>query len=252
MTVTIESLGFVDDDDDGADGPERAVTRPDLGLSLVVHGMAVSLSGGPAAELAAQSIVEGIESATDSHAGARLTRAVQLAHERLHQRAHNLVSQSELEAFRWAGACATVVALHWRGAALAIAHVGNCRAYGVERGELRALTVDHTLADELGSAPPPAGIDPAMLRNIVTRALGADLAIAPDATARSWSHGSPILLCTPALPRLLTDAEIRAALEPHDDLAAAGQRLLELARARRRASPGPSTRFLTFTLSRRR
>jgi hypothetical protein len=71
----------------------------------------------------------------------------------------------------------------------------------------------------------------------VTHALGADPAIAPDVAALP-SDGL-MLLCTPALPRLLTDAEIAAALEPHDELAAGRP---APARPRTRAAAPPPVR----------
>ena len=254
----MESIGFVDDDGSGSELPERFVCRPELGLSLVVRGMGASVSGGPAADLTVQRIASHLERgpgrspAAGSGGEPALAAAIQIANRLLFERAHSSDPLASHEAFFWAGSVATLAALHVEGDTLSIAHVGDCRAYLVDRAALRALTIDHTLAAEFLHAPPPPGLDPTTLRDVLIRVLGSESPVPVDLRFEPWSPGDRVLLCTPALTRLLDEQEIGAVLDQHGaDLVGAGRRLLDLGRARRQARPGPFTRFLTFTLSRR-
>jgi len=258
LVSSLESIGFFDDDETGSEFPERFVCRPDLGVSLVVRGMGASVSGAPAAELMAQSLVEHLERgvgsghATGSGGGSALAAAIQAGNQRLFARAHSGESFTSFEGFLWAGMRATLVALHAEDDALSIAHVGDCRAYLVGRAAQRALTLDHSLVNELRDEPLPPDFDLTVYQNVLTRSLGSEPTISVDLRSEPWSPGDRVLLCTPALTRLLDEQEIGAVLDPHGaDLMAAGRRLLELARTRRQARWGYATRFLTFTLSRR-
>jgi len=96
-----------------------------------------------------------------------------------------------------------------------IAHVGDSRAYRLRGSELRRLTTDHSMVQQmideglLGEAEAQTAPN----RNVITRALGLNLALEVD--VRSWVHrpGDLYLLCSDGLTDLVEEAEISLLLE---------------------------------------
>ncbi|GAA1589527.1 protein phosphatase 2C domain-containing protein [Leucobacter aridicollis] len=93
--------------------------------------------------------------------------------------------------------------LHWL-----VLNIGDSRVYMHRGSELRQITVDHSLVEEVRRADAGAQLPP---RNIITRALGSS-----DSTADSWllpvETGSRLLICSDGLTSELADEEIRAVL----------------------------------------
>nr|BAH89736.1 serine/threonine protein phosphatase [uncultured bacterium]BAH90546.1 serine/threonine protein phosphatase [uncultured bacterium] len=98
-----------------------------------------------------------------------------------------------------------------------IAHVGDSRAYRLRGSELRRLTTDHSMVQQmideglLGEAEAQTAPN----RNVITRALGLNLKLEVD--VRSWVHrpGDLYLLCSDGLTDLVSEDEIGALLESH-------------------------------------
>ncbi|MFJ4336868.1 protein phosphatase 2C domain-containing protein [Streptomyces sp. NPDC088915] len=113
------------------------------------------------------------------------------------------------------GAGTTLTAGVWTGSRLALAHVGDGRAYLLRDGDLVRLTRDHTAvqarvdAGELDPAEAAAHPDRALL----LRALdGAGDGPAPDLSLHEGRPGDRWLLCTDGLSAVVPEAELRAAL----------------------------------------
>ena len=119
-------------------------------------------------------------------------------------------------------------------AALALAHVGDSRAYLVRSGRIRQLTDDHSLVAELvrrqrdlrgrrARAPAPPRADPRARR-------------APRGRARPRrAHargGRRVVLCSDGLTTHVEDPEIAALAAEESDLDEACARLVDLANAR--------------------
>ncbi len=106
----------------------------------------------------------------------------------------------------------TLTALLWAGADLAIAHVGDSRAYLLRDGELSRMTQDHTyvqsLVDEGRLTPAEAETHPDRTR--LLRALHEDEGTEPDLHLRRARPGDRYLLCTDGLHAVVPD--LRAAL----------------------------------------
>lgn len=136
---------------------------------------------------------------------------------------------------KFAGMGATLVVVLFYDDKFVVAHVGDSRLYRWREGFLTRLTRDHSLLQEqLDSGM--IGTDQARhspMRNLVTRALGADDDIDIE------FGGSPVLpedvylLCSDGLNDMLEDHEIAAILAAKaGDPQACAQQLIDLANAR--------------------
>ncbi len=103
-----------------------------------------------------------------------------------------------------------------------IAHLGDSRAYLYRTGQLKQLTRDHTLVENLMR---DGLIDAATAlthpeRHILTKGLGMDVAMQPDLASTPVTRHDLILLCSDGLTKMLEDAAIasvlsRAGGDPH-------------------------------------
>lgn len=105
---------------------------------------------------------------------------------------------------------ATVVAMMIQNSVAHIAWAGDCRAYMLRRGQLRLLTKDHTVVQDL--------MDQGVLhlqdgdnhpeRHVVTRAIGAEATVDVDAIGVPVVSGDRLLLCSDGLTACLGDLAI--------------------------------------------
>ena len=91
-----------------------------------------------------------------------------------------------------------------------ISHVGDCRAYQMEKGTLVQLTTDQTLvASEvrLGRlTPEQAAVDPR--RNILLQCVGASKVVEPEYISGKGQQGQRYLLCSDGFRHEITPEEI--------------------------------------------
>jgi protein phosphatase len=117
---------------------------------------------------------------------------------------------------------------------VAVAHVGDSRAYLCHRGEVRQLTRDHSLTARLvetgQQTPAEAAEDPR--RNMLYRALGQLDALEVDFQFQEFPPGSRLLLCSDGLWGVLPDGELERVLREASDPAATCQELVTLANQR--------------------
>jgi protein phosphatase len=127
---------------------------------------------------------------------------------------------------------ATVVAMAVGEKQVAIAHAGDSRAYRVRNGDLKRLTRDHSIAEEMRAARPEmtdeelAGF---AHRNVVMRSLGSKDELEPDVYVNRVAPGDLYLLCTDGLWGSVPDAKIGAILQSTSDVEAACQLLIDAA-----------------------
>jgi PPM family protein phosphatase len=104
----------------------------------------------------------------------------------------------------------TVVALVFDGARLGLAHVGDSRIYRCRRGELRQLTHDHTmvqqLVDEGQITPEEALVHPR--RSVLMRALSTEHPVEADLEFLEPEQGDRYLLCSDGVTAVLPDKAI--------------------------------------------
>lgn len=123
----------------------------------------------------------------------------------------------------------TVTAIYWMGERIAIAHVGDTRAYLLRHGELTQLTHDHTLVqtlvDEGRITEEEAAVHPR--RSIIMRALDGLNPVEPDLSVRESRVGDRYLLCSDGMSGVMNAAEIGIVLSEGDPTGAV-TRLVEL------------------------
>ena len=95
---------------------------------------------------------------------------------------------------------------------MAVAHVGDSRAYVLRQGTLVRVTHDHSYVEELVDSgqitADEARTHPS--RSIITRALGSDPDMYADHFSLEVNDGDRIILCSDGLSSMISDAEIES------------------------------------------
>jgi serine/threonine protein phosphatase PrpC len=195
-------------------------------LLVVADGMGGHAGGDVASSLAIGELapLDG-ESHGSDDAIAHLERAVRSAHAELLARVE--------EEPQLAGMGTTVTALLRSGNRLALAHIGDSRAYLLRDGALTQITKDHTfvqtLVDEGRLTPEEAEHHPQ--RSVLMRVLS-DIVDdpEPDFSMRESRVGDRYLLCSDGLSGVVSFDTLRDTLATGDPPGATCERLVALAR----------------------
>lgn len=203
------------------------------GLLLVADGMGGHRGGEVASQLAVAAIGDYLRrsgaggDAAAAAPGDLLREAVEAAHREL------LAAVARDGALAGMGTTVVGVLLDGGGPA-AVVHVGDSRLYRLRDGRLELLTRDHTWVGEQVAAgrlsAEGARVHP--LRNVVTRAVGCDPTVRPEAQETGVEPGDLLLLCSDGLTAMLSDDEIRSILMSSSEVGAACRELIEAANAR--------------------
>jgi serine/threonine protein phosphatase PrpC len=194
-------------------------------LFVVADGMGGAQAGEVASALAVEEFRRGLPDPDAEHSSVeqRLALRVRSANRRIYD-----TSQAERE---HSGMGTTLTAVYLQGAELAIAHVGDSRAYVMRDGELTRLTHDHSLVEELmrrGKLTPEQAAEHPQ-RSIITRALGVEPEVEVDTWTFPGRAGDVVLLCSDGLTSMIDEARVRDVLAAEDDLDRAGERLIDAA-----------------------
>jgi len=124
--------------------------------------------------------------------------------------ASHRIFQDALKLPNLRGMGTTVVALLVRNGTGYIVNVGDSRAYLIQKGGIRQLTIDHSLVTEQLQAGfiTPEETKNHRLRNIITRSVGFQDEVETDLVVRRLIKGDHFLLCTDGLSNLVPDDEI--------------------------------------------
>lgn len=201
-------------EDSGYAGPE---------LLMVADGMGGHAAGELASALAVaviatvESTSDGIDDVVD-----RLDDAIDEVGQRISE---VITIDPEL-----AGMGTTVTAAYWLGDRMALAHVGDSRAYLLRDGELTQLTHDHTFVQTLVDAGRITEEDALVhpKRSLLMRALDGMSPVQPDLSMHDLLPGDRIMLCSDGLCGVVPrDVLHRALLER--DATGCVTRLVDLA-----------------------
>jgi serine/threonine protein phosphatase PrpC len=191
-----------------------------LGLWVVADGMGGRAGGDIASALTVKVLLDHFQGLKqrggpavfkqdNGEASVQLRRAFQQADEAIRGRAREEPALS--------GMGTTIVALVVSSLSplqLVIGHVGDSRAYLYRGQELRLLTRDHSLVEDLlarGSiSPEEVATHPQ--RHILVRALGIEGQTDPDISQHAIQPGDILLLCTDGITKMLSDQQISAHL----------------------------------------
>jgi PPM family protein phosphatase len=191
-----------------------------LGLVAVADGM----GGHRAGEVASATALEALRAAVAS--GESLREAIEGANEAVLEKSE---SDHELQGM---GTTLTAGMLGTDGS-LTVGHVGDSRAYLARDGELRQITDDHSLVEEMvrGGELTPEQAEVHPQRSIITRALGIDPLVDVDLYPIELQDGDRILLCSDGLTTMVRPEEIANILGREPDPRRAAQLLVDAANA---------------------
>ena len=175
-------------------------------LFLVADGMGGHNAGDYASRYTIETIVDEISKSNDESPVFVLEKAI--------KRANSLIRQKSEEETELNGMGTTVVAATIEGNKLCVANVGDSRLYIINNREIRQITRDHSLVEEMVQM---GGLDRNRARthpdkNIITRAIGALRDVDVDLFRVSLEEGDTVLLCSDGLTNMVEDERITQVL----------------------------------------
>lgn len=194
----------------------------DLGLYIVADGMGGHAAGEVASRIAVEAIRDSVKDSdimevtdpapgamVEADAGQRLLQAIDFANREVLRQA---ASDPKL-----AGMGTTVVAALLSRDALHLAHVGDSRIYLFRGNELKRLTRDHSMVDDMVAAGQLTALQARThpFRNVVTRALGTKDTVEAGISRLVPKPGDVVMLCSDGLTGMLEDAAIAEVLNEH-------------------------------------
>lgn len=168
-------------------------------LFCVCDGMGGHAAGEVASSLAVETIAKTAPNAADP---ALLAASVEAANAAIIEAAANGLGKS--------GMGCTATCAYIDGTTIAIAHVGDSRAYLLHEGTLIRVTRDHSYVEELVDAGEITA-DEARThpnRSVITRALGPDPAMYADHFQLNIEEGDRLILCSDGLSSMVPDGDI--------------------------------------------
>jgi protein phosphatase len=219
MLRAAETIWKTDTGRQRRDNEDNAFARAPV--FVVADGMGGAQAGEVASRLAIEAFERELpESGTPEE---RLAECVRAANRTIYE-----MSRSEHER---AGMGTTLTAAYLDDGDLAIAHVGDSRAYLFRDQALTRLTQDHSLVEELvrkGKLTEEQAAEHPQ-RSIITRALGPE----PDVEVDTWTYpvraGDVLLLCSDGLTSMISEEQIMQILASAPSLERAAQRLIAAA-----------------------
>lgn len=171
---------------------------------IVADGMGGHKAGDRASKETVEIMLESIASHEASATPREiLENALKEANRKVYQ---DSTLSSELE-----GMGTTIVAATIQGDFLTVMNVGDSRLYVIGEEEIRQITVDHSLVEEMVRkgvlARERARNHPK--KNIITRAVGVGPVADPDFFEVKLQPGERVLMCSDGLSNMLEDAELQ-------------------------------------------
>ena len=179
---------------------DSLIVRPPL--FVVADGMGGHAAGDVASEVAVNTMASLAPTIPDVDL---LGRAVESAN-------HAVITEAKKAGQEGMGTTMTACVI--QGENLAIAHVGDSRAYLLHAGKLQQLTRDHSwvadMVEQGQMTEEEARVHPN--RSVITRALGSDPYMQPDLYEIKASEGDRLLLCSDGLTGMVDDGDVQAML----------------------------------------
>jgi PPM family protein phosphatase len=192
-----------------ANNEDAFLVNAEIGLFAVADGMGGAAAGEVASAIfieAAGELFGATAPATAERASALVQEAFGLANERM---ISHVAAQPD---HRGMGCTAELLVCY--GERYLVGHVGDSRTYLLREGELRQITKDHSLVQQMvdGGQISAAEARHHSMKNVVLRALGADLELSLDLVRGSLFPKDLFLLCSDGLTDMLDDDAIKKAL----------------------------------------
>ena len=217
---------------------DSSVTDTDVRLALVADGMGGYKAGEVASAIAAKAVLDGMRDNGHKHRPRRtgpdgqssspeaqlIRDCIQAANRHIFDTAHSIPQCH--------GMGTTIVAALFSDGRVTLAHVGDSRIYRFRDDELKQVTSDHSLVQELIDRGffTPEEAQANTPKNLVTRALGIDEHVEVDVQEMETLPGDVYLLCSDGLNDMVNDEEIRLTLSKYSaNLSHAAHELVRLA-----------------------
>ncbi len=187
----------------------------------VADGMGGAQAGEVASRIAAGAFEPGVE--PEEAGEGQLEQIVQGANREIHELAQRDSSR--------AGMGTTLTAALVQDDEVSFAHVGDSRAYLFRDGELKRLTKDHSLVEELrrqGRLTDEQAEEHPQ-RSIITRALGPEAEVNVDTMTFPARSGDVFLICSDGLTTMVNEEEIKRILTESRSLRAGVSNLVDAA-----------------------
>lgn len=199
----------------------------DGNIFAVADGMGGHRAGEVASSLALKTFKESLgkikKGESEKNIKKRLTESV--------DRANQAVFQKGTSRRDYLGMGTTLTATLPLDDQINLVHVGDSRAYLIQKNKITQLTADHTLVGEMvrrGEITSElARLHP--LKNILTHALGTDPHIQSDLVVRKIQKKDRLLLCTDGLNSMVEEKEILKIVNNTSNLEKACQELIDRA-----------------------
>ena len=192
-------------------------------LLVVADGMGGHAGGDVASSIAVAALV-GLDDDEGADALARLAEAI--------RDAQDTIMDAVADDAALAGMGTTVTAILRSGDRLALAHIGDSRAYLLRAGELTQVTTDHTFVQLLVAEGriTAAEAENHPQRSVIMRVLGdVDAAVELDTSVRSAVAGDRWLLCSDGLSGPVSAETIAETMAGETDLGRCAGALVDLA-----------------------
>jgi serine/threonine protein phosphatase PrpC len=206
-------------------GRQRQANEDSYFAKSPVFAVADGMGGAQAGEVASRIAAGAFEQEVDSEAPpeAQLEGIAKDANREIHELAQTDSSR--------AGMGTTLTAAIVRDDEVSLGHVGDSRAYVFRDGELKRLTKDHSLVEELrrqGRLTDEEAEEHPQ-RSIITRALGPEPEVNVDTMTFPAKNGDVFLLCSDGLTTMVSDAELARILREAPTLRSAVNKLVDTA-----------------------
>ncbi|MEY3219911.1 MAG: hypothetical protein RIT27_1268 [Pseudomonadota bacterium] len=191
-----------------------------LGIAVLADGMGGYQAGEIASRLAVEAILSELQTRVpqitpaDVHSSSGLRYASLLLQQAI-LHANQAVWQSACSQINYRGMGTTVVAVWFYENYLSIAHVGDSRLYRLRNKELKPLTKDHSVLQQLVDVGLIAAEQAwhAPNKNLITRALGVKEQVEVDLQEHKAQENDIYLLCSDGLNDMLQDNDILSILQ---------------------------------------
>lgn len=235
--IRIEAAGLTDVGRQRRHNEDNVLVAPKVGLFLVADGMGGHSTGHVASALAASSM----QSFFDATEAGPLPSPVPAEEVNLQRGAQRLVQgvrKANRDVYEVSstrkenrGMGSTIVAIHFDGSDLHVAHVGDSRCYRIREEHIEQITRDHSLInDALALKPDLTQEELARLpKNVITRALGMKDAVKVDVQTVRVEPEDIFLLCSDGLTGMINNDQILEVFSLTNDLEEACELLIAMA-----------------------
>ena len=171
-------------------------------ILIVADGMGGHKAGEVASELAVNAVLESIKQNGSKDKITIIEEAIAKANEKV----LNMATSDE----KFKGMGTTLVVATLENDILYVANVGDSRLYLIDNDDIRQITRDHSLVQEmvsLGELDKESDRTHAR-KNVITRAIGVNEKIIADFFEVDISENTKILLCSDGLSNMVEDSQI--------------------------------------------